>query len=70
MPNMNLKMGMVRMETPETKQADELCTITILFPVVTDEVAIAVKGKIRDVLTDIPDARIDFRIIPMGKRGA
>ncbi len=55
------------METPETKNVPEICTITIVFPVASDDDAIEYKKKIGDVIKDIPDARVDFRIMTLGK---
>ncbi|MBA7680008.1 hypothetical protein ES703_88315 [subsurface metagenome] len=40
----------------------ELCTIRIMFPVESDEKAIEYKKKINDILSDIPDAIIEFGI--------
>lgn len=52
------------MGEPEQKpQAKQVCTIRIMFPVETDEQAIAYKKKINDVLVDIPNVRIEFSIM-------
>lgn len=40
----------------------ELCTIRIAFPVETDDQAIEYKKKISDVLSDIPQVRIEFNL--------
>ena len=51
------------METPnKDTNKQEVCSITILFPVDTDEQAIAVKKQIGDILSTIPDTRIEFRL--------
>jgi len=45
----------------ETKQ--QICTLRILFPVISDEQAMDCKHRIEEILADIPEAQIDFRII-------
>lgn len=57
------------MEHPPTNQSkpNEVCTITVAFPVGSDDEAIDVKKKIGDLVKDIPDARVDFRIMSLGK---
>ena len=40
----------------------QLCAIRIMFPVDTDELAIAYKKKISDVLADIPNVRVEFTL--------
>lgn len=51
------------METPKMdKSKQEICTITIMFPVDTDEQAIGFKKQITDILSDKPDARLEFRL--------
>lgn len=52
------------MADPEQKpQVKQVCTIRIMFPVDTDEQAIAYKKKINDVLADIAQARIEFSLM-------
>ncbi|GAI74609.1 unnamed protein product, partial [marine sediment metagenome] len=41
----------------------EICTIRILFPVESDEKAIEYKRKIAAILSDIPDAQIQFSLM-------
>ncbi|GAI70890.1 unnamed protein product [marine sediment metagenome] len=41
----------------------ELCTIRIMFPVESDEKAIEYKRKIAEVLSEIPDAQIQFSLM-------
>lgn len=41
----------------------EMCTIRIMFPVESDEQAIEYKKKIADILSDKPDAQIQFSIL-------
>lgn len=55
------------MENPQgqNNQPKQLCTITIVFPVQSDDEAIAVKRKIGDAVSNIDDARIDFRIMSL-----
>ena len=55
-------------EPEHTIEMVDICTIQIAFPVDTDEQAIAYKKKISDVLSDIPQARIEFALTPMPKR--
>ncbi|GAH82632.1 unnamed protein product [marine sediment metagenome] len=40
----------------------EVCSIRIMFPVDTDEQAIAYKKKIGLLLAEIPDAQIQFSL--------
>jgi len=47
----------------------EICSITVAFPVVSDDEAIDVKKKIGEVVKHIPDARVDFRIMSMVRNG-
>ncbi len=59
------------MENPQEKgeSPKQVCTITVAFPVESDDDAIAVKKKITDAVSNKPDARIDFRIMNMGRYG-
>jgi len=41
----------------------EICMMTIVFPVLTDQVAIAVKAKIEAALSDQKGVNLDFRIM-------
>lgn len=43
--------------------ASELCTIRIMFPVESDEQAIAYKKKIAEVLSEMPEAQIQFSLM-------
>lgn len=52
--------------------ASEVCTIRIIFPVQSDEQALACKRKVREVLSDIPDVNVQFSMMdipsqPSGK---
>ena len=47
----------------------QICTITVAFPVESDDVAIAVKKLIGEATKDLPDARVDFRIMNMPQHG-
>jgi len=49
-------------ETEQKTTPKQVCSIRIMFPVDTDEQAIAYKKKIGDVLADIPQARIEFSL--------
>ena len=55
-------------EPEHTIEMQDICTIQIAFPVDTDEQAIGYKKKISEVLSDIPNARIEFALTPMPKR--
>ncbi|MBA7571646.1 hypothetical protein ES708_13412 [subsurface metagenome] len=50
-------------ETEQKKPPTQVCSIRIMFPVDTDEQAIDYKKKITDVLSDIPQARIEFSLM-------
>lgn len=45
----------------------EICSIRIVFPVVSDEQAIEYKKKIREVLAETPDVQINFSIMNLPK---
>lgn len=49
-------------EQEQTQLPKELCSIRIGFPVTSDEQAIEYKKKISEVLTDIPNVRIEFSL--------
>jgi len=55
-------------ENEQKKQRTQVCSIRIMFPVDTDEQAIAYKKKIGEVLADIPQSRIEFSLssVPNG----
>lgn len=55
-------------ETEQKKLPAQVCSIRIMFPVDTDEQAIAYKKKLGDVLADIPQARIEFTLMPLPAR--
>lgn len=40
----------------------ELCTISIMFEVESDEQALDCKKKIREALSNIPEARVEFSL--------
>lgn len=51
------------MTTPQTdKSKQEVCTIRIMFPVESDEQAIACKKKLAEALSDISDVVTHFSI--------
>lgn len=58
------------MENTPNKQ---LCRMTLTFPVESDERAIDMKKKITTILTELPDAQIQFSLMnlptkaPMGE---
>lgn len=41
----------------------EICTIKILFPVESDSQALDAKKKIQEILSDMTDVQIDFRLM-------
>ena len=47
----------------------ELCTIRIVFPANSDEEAIIVKKKIKEILSDRPDAQFHFNMMSPPLRG-
>ena len=52
------------METENPKPAvNQVCTIHVGFPVTSDDEALAVKRKIALVVSDMPEARIEFSLI-------
>lgn len=57
------------METQENKPVKEICTLTIAFPVVSDDAAIEIKKKVGALLVDMPDVIIDFRIRALPTNG-
>lgn len=50
------------------KDQKEICSIRIMFPVESDDEAIAVKKKVGELLKDIPDSHIEFSIHTMALR--
>ena len=46
----------------------QICQIRIMFPVVSDEEAIACKKKITALLSEIPEAQIQFSLMPAPDR--
>jgi len=52
------------MESPQGKSESpkEICSITIAFPVIDDDMAIDIRKKIKTLLGDTPEVMIDFRI--------
>lgn len=44
---------------------NQICSIRIMFPVDTDERAIEYKKKIAEVLSNIPNATINFSLMVM-----
>jgi len=43
----------------------EVCSITVMFPVTSDEQALAIKTKIAELVKEIEGVRFDFRITAM-----
>ena len=57
------------MAEPEQKKPPaQICSIRIMFPADTDDIAIEYKKKISDVLADIPQARIEFSLSSLPTR--
>jgi len=53
------------MSTTANKQ---VCRLTVVFPVESDEVAIEVKRKIAEVVSELPDSQINFGLMSMPSR--
>jgi len=51
-------------QTTNPPQPKEICTIRIVFPVISDEEALAAKKAICKFLEPTPDAQIHFAIMP------
>jgi len=49
-------------------EMQNVCSIQIGFPVSSDEQAIEYKKKIGEILSDIPNVRIEFTLTSMPKR--
>ena len=49
--------------TKQKTTDSEICSIRIVFPVDSDEQAIEYKKKIAEVLSEIPDAQINFSLM-------
>jgi len=43
----------------------EVCSITIMFPVTSDEQALDIKTKVSELVKDVEGVRFDFRITVM-----
>jgi len=43
----------------------EVCSITVMFPVESDDQALAIKTKISELVKEIEGVRFDFRITAM-----
>lgn len=52
-------------QTTSPPQPKEMCTLRIMFPVVSDEQALDIKKKVSAIVNEIPDAQIHFAIMPM-----
>jgi len=50
---------------PKETSNQEICSIRIMFPVVSDEQAIEYKKKITALLSEIPEAQIQFGLNTM-----
>jgi len=54
----------------QTVTGSEICSIRIMFPVKSDEEAIEYKKKVIAILSEIPEAQIQFSLMgkpPVGK---
>ena len=49
------------METNQI-QSNQLCVVTCMFPVDSDDEAVRIKKEIANILATIPESRIDFRL--------
>jgi len=61
-----MAMGAMAMADPETVR--QVCTITIVFPVESDEQAVTVKQQLSAVTATLADVRTDFRIMTVPVR--
>ena len=52
----------------QNRTGSEVCSITIMFPVDSDEKAVETKAKIKEVVSDIENVRFDFRITALPMR--
>jgi len=52
---------------PQNQTGSEICSIRIIFPVGSDEEAINYKKKIAEVIAPMPEARMQFSLMPMAK---
>lgn len=57
------------MTPPPEKSDKELCTIRIMFTVDSDEEAIEIKKKIKEQLSDKPEAQLQFSIMTAPPQG-
>lgn len=55
------------MPNEQTETPKQICTLRILFPIETDEDAISYKQKITSILSQIPDAQINFSLTTVPK---
>ena len=46
-------------------QAEQLCAITIVFPVADDDQIISVKKKVSEAIADLPKVKTEMRITDM-----
>lgn len=51
------------------KPKQEICTIKILFPVISDDQAFELQKKIKVLFSETPDVNFDFRILSGDLRG-
>jgi len=47
------------------QDSKQVCSITVMFPVTSDEQALAIKTKIAELVKEIEGVRFDFRITVM-----
>ena len=52
----------------QNPMGSEVCNIRIMFPIATDEQAIAYKKQIREILSDVEDVQIQFAIMTAPSR--
>ena len=54
--------------TTSRLQPKEVCTLRIVFPVESDEIALSAKKHIAEYLRIIPEAQIYFSIMPIPRQ--
>ena len=52
-----------------TLQNNQLCFVTVVFPIASDDVLLAVKNKISLAVADLPKVKIEFRFTEIRDNG-
>jgi len=43
---------------------NQMCTIRIIFPAISDQQAIGIKSQVEKILSEIPGSQVHFGLIP------